>query len=268
MASASFYDAVKRATVAIVKSIPGKSPFPYSIVGSGVCLRQDGIIVTCEHVFREFITPESRERVKQARQAAADQTVPIDCAIPHVLFYLGVEQTKQRINSYLMPVISAVTDETHGFDLAVLKVASDKRMFLDGFPSLSIADYGEIHEMMEVATCGFPLGEALHNQIGTVTSSFTKGMISSVIPAAGVPREHVRGFQLDLTATNGNSGGPVFSVATGQVIGVLQGGVVHPHAGQPVQGLTKAEPIYPLLDTDILSRLLKCAEPTSNIEPL
>ena len=53
----------------------------------------------------------------------------------------------------------------------------------------------------------------LHDQIGTVTSSFTKGMISSIIPAHGVAREHVRGFQLDLTATNGNSGGPVFSLA-------------------------------------------------------
>ena len=220
-----------------------------------VSLAQDG----------EIIVP-TLELSRSPRGAAGSSILAHLCRKD--TFYLGVEQTKQRINSYLMPVISAVTDETHGFDLAVLKVASDKRMFLDGFPCLSIADYGEIHEMMEVATCGFPLGEALHNQIGTVTSSFTKGMISSVIPAAGVPREHVRGFQLDLTATNGNSGGPVFSVATGQVIGVLQGGVVHPHAGQPVQGLTKAEPIYPLLDTDILSRLLKCAEPTSNIEPL
>ena len=108
--------------------------------------------------------------------------------------------------------------------------------------------------MMEIATCGFPLGEWLHDQIGTVTSSFTKGMISSIIPAQGVPREHVRGFQLDLTATNGNSGGPVFSTTTGGVFGVLQGAPIHPRTGQTV-GLTKAEPIYPLFDTDLLARL-------------
>jgi S1-C subfamily serine protease len=109
--------------------------------------------------------------------------------------------------------------------------------------------------MMEVATCGFPLGEALHDQIGTVTSSFTKGMISSIIPAQGIALRHLRGFQLDLTATNGNSGGPVFSLATGRVFGVLQGGVIHPENGQIVQGLTKAEPIYPLFDTDLVDRL-------------
>jgi S1-C subfamily serine protease len=110
-------------------------------------------------------------------------------------------------------------------------------------------------QRVEVATCGFPLGEALYDQIGTVTSSFTKGMISSIIPAQGVPREHVRGFQLDLTATNGNSGGPVFSLATGRVFGVLQRGAVHPQTGHIVQGLTKAEPVYPVFDTDLLARL-------------
>jgi hypothetical protein len=82
-------------------------------------------------------------------------------------------------------------------------------------------------------------------------------MISSIIPAPGIAREHVRGFQLDLTATNGNSGGPVFSLATGRVFGVLQGGVIHPKSSHIVQGLTKAEPIYPLFDTDLVDRLAR-----------
>ena len=79
--------------------------------------------------------------------------------------------------------------------------------------------------MMEIGTCGFPLGNVLQEQIGTVTSSFTKGTISSIILAANVARDHLQGFQLDLTATNGNSGGAVFSLATGKVLGVLQGGI-------------------------------------------
>jgi S1-C subfamily serine protease len=261
--SSSIHDAVKKATVAVVKSIPGKTPFPYSIVGSGFCIDPEGIIVTCEHVFRQFFTPETREREQQARQAAQGETFTGDCVIPYVLFYLGVREKEHRVASTLVPVRHAVKDEKHGFDLALLRLPRpDKQVFPEGYPKFSIADYAELHEMMEIATCGFPLGEALHDQIGTVTSSFTKGMISSIIPAQGVAREHVRGFQLDLTTTNGNSGGPVFSLATGEVFGVLQRGVAHP-GGYVVQGLKKAEPVYPLFDTDLLARL-PASEPPVN----
>lgn len=250
----TIYDAVKKATVAVVASVPGGAPFPYSILGSGVCIDSEGIIVTCEHVFSGFFTPETREREKHARQA--EKTFTGNCVIPHVLFYLGVQEKEHRISSCLLRVSQAVKDETHGFDLAVLRLPPpDKQVFPEGYPTLPIAEYAELHEMMEIATCGFPLGERLHDQIGTVTSSFTKGIISSIIPAQGVAREHVRGFQLDLTATNGNSGGPVFSIASGRVFGLLQSGAVHPRTGHPVQGITKAEPIYPLFDTDLLARL-------------
>lgn len=125
---------------------------------------------------------------------------------------------------------------------------------------MSSLSFAGLHEMMEIGTCGFPLGNVLQEQIGTVTSSFAKGMVSSIIPAANVACEHLRGFQLDLMATNGNSGGPVFSLTTGRVFAVLQGGVMHP-GGYPVQGLTKAEPIYPIFSNDLIGRLLKDSEP-------
>jgi hypothetical protein len=82
-------------------------------------------------------------------------------------------------------------------------------------------------------------------------------MISSIIPIHGVPRDHLTGFQLDLTATNGNSGGPVFSVPSGKVFGVLQRGVQHPESGDIVQGITKAEPVYPVFENGLIERLLK-----------
>src|SRR6266853_5715251 len=144
----------------------------------------------------------------------------------------------------------------NGFDLAVLKLSTHPA-FPEGYPTLPVADYSELHEMMEVATCGFPLGSVLQEQLGTITSSFTKGMISSIIPAQGIAREHLRGFQLDLTATNGNSGGPVFCLATGHVFGTLQGGALHPQTGHVVQGLAKAEPAYPLFDSGLIDKLLR-----------
>jgi hypothetical protein len=159
MVSAPIYDAAKKATVAIVKSIPGKSPFPCSIVGSGFCIDPEGIIVTCEHVFREFFTPETREREKQARQAAKGDTFKGDCIIPHVLFYLGVQKEKHHINSFLVSVSTAVKDEKHGFDLAVLRLPrADKQVFPEGYPTLRIAEYAELHEMMAERVNKFETG--------------------------------------------------------------------------------------------------------------
>jgi S1-C subfamily serine protease len=250
MSSQDVYNAVKKATVAIVASLPDRFPQrPFTIYGSGFCIHPEGVIVTCAHVFNAFVDEASHQRVKESGDR---QVVPVNSIVPHAVFFGGVHGTE--IHMHPVPIANAVT--VKDFDLAALKLHKHP-VFAQGYPTLQVADYSELHEMMEVATCGFPLGEILHDQIGTVTSSFTKGMISSIIPAAGVPREHLRGFQLDLTATNGNSGGPVFSPATGQVLGILQGGVVHHQTGHVVQGLTKAEPIYRLFDDNLINRILQ-----------
>lgn len=247
------YDAVKKATVAIVVSLSDRIPQrPFAIVGSGFCIHPAGVVVTCEHVFKAFVDPESHQRMMQAVREDDGQLFPMQMMVPYAVFYGGVHGTE--IHMHPVPIVNAVT--VKDFDLAALKLHKHPA-FSQGYPTLPIADYSELHEMMEVATCGFPLGEALQDQIGTITSSFTKGMISSIIPAPGIAREHLRGFQLDLTATNGNSGGPVFTLATGRVFGVLQRAVVHPENGSIVQGLTKAEPIYPLFDTGLVDRLAR-----------
>jgi len=241
----AIYDAVKKATVAIVAAHSDRLPQrPFDIVGSGFCVHSSGVIVTCKHVFEAFV-PTTRRVTGSTNQLSVT-------AIPHVLFYGGVHGTEIHMH----PVTIVCAGMENGFDLAVLKLSSHPA-FPQGYPTLQVADYGEVHEMMDVATCGYPLGSVLQEQLGTITSSFTKGTISSIIPAQGIGREHLRGFQLDLTATNGNSGGPVFSLATGQVFGALQGGAVHPQTGHAVHGLAKAEPIYPLFDSGLINKLMR-----------
>jgi S1-C subfamily serine protease len=241
MSSNDVYEAVKKATVAIVAEYPNAFPKrPFTIIGTGFCIDPEGIIVTCRHVFEAFLP----------KQSSLAPGTPQRVVAPYAMFYGGVHG--KELHMYPAGIHNAVTVKK--FDLCAGKL-SKHPAYPDGYPALVIADYGELHEMMEIATCGFPLGEVLHEQLGTVTSSFTKGMISSIIPAQGVSVQHLRGFQLDLTATNGNSGGPVFSLQTGKVFGVLQGGAVHPATGHAVQGLTKAEPVYPLFADDVLDRL-------------
>ena len=242
MTLSSIYEAVKRATVAIVAVRTDRLPQrPFDIVGSGFCIHADGVIVTCKHVFEAFVPPvPGGSGAVHAR------------AIPQAVFYGGVQGT--QIHMHAVSIIGAGIE--NGFDLAVLKLSSHPA-FPEGYPTLAVADYSELHEMMDVAICGFPLGSVLQEQLGTITSSFTKGMISSIIPAQGIAREYLRGFQLDLTATNGNSGGPVFSLATGHVFGTLQSGPLHPETGHVVQGLAKAEPVYPLFDSGLIDKLLR-----------
>jgi S1-C subfamily serine protease len=242
MPTSDIYEAVKKATVAIIATYENALPQrPFTIIGSGFCIDAEGIVITCDHVFKAFFYPGQDNAVLGG---------PFRMMAPAAMFFGGVEG--KEIVMHSAGIHNAVT--INDFDLCAAKL-SKHEAFPDGYPVLPIADYGELHEMMEIATCGYPLGDVLQDQLGTVTSSFTKGMISSIIPAQGVSLQHLRGFQLDLTATNGNSGGPVFSLQTGKVFGVLQSGAVHPGTGHAVQGLTRAEPIYPLFADDALDRL-------------
>ena len=74
-------------------------------------------------------------------------------------------------------------------------------------------------------------------------------------PAQGIAREQLKGFQLDLFSAPGNTGGPIFSPDTGKVFGVLQGGPVDPK-GNPILGVTTAEPVFPAFDQGLIEKLL------------
>ena len=111
---------------------------------------------------------------------------------------------------------------------------------------MEIEPFENVYEGMEIGTCGFPLGNFLYQKIGTVTSSFTRGSLSSIVPMSSVALRNLKLFQLDLTATYGNSGGPVFKVESERIFGLLQGGVIAPD-GNMLPGITKAEPIYPIM---------------------
>jgi S1-C subfamily serine protease len=119
------------------------------------------------------------------------------------------------------------TDRAH--DLALLQI--------DGppLPVLRLAAK-EVPEGTAIALVGVPIGNALGYSHVT-----HRGIVSArapiVPPAAGPQGLSARAvrqlrdgafevMQLDATAYPGNSGGPVIDVETGEVVGVLQGGIV------------------------------------------
>ncbi|KQP43236.1 serine protease [Pseudorhodoferax sp. Leaf274] len=142
-------------------------------------------------------------------------------------------------------------------DLALLRFSGDPA------PVLALGDSDAVKEGQTIAYTGFPIGGALG--FSPVTH---RGMVSSitpiVLPAANGQALSARAirnardgsfdiFQLDGTAYPGNSGGPVFDVATGQVIAVINmvyvRGTRETALSQP-SGITYAIPanfIVPLL---------------------
>lgn len=125
------------------------------------------------------------------------------------------------------PALRAATVVTAdpGHDLALLRI--------DGpaLPALAIGDAKDVREGQSVAFIGFPIGGVLG--FSPVTH---RGIVSS-ITAIALPMPAARQlnaktiqrlrsgsfdiYQLDATAYPGNSGGPVFDVETGAVIGVI-----------------------------------------------
>lgn len=247
-------DSIKRATVAIVqrRSEPN-APSPFKIIGSGFCVHPSGIVVTADHVFQTFVRDKHHQSV--LKRVGEGVLVPTPMTVFGVLFFGGTDSSRLVMNEAVPAEVGIVNN----FDIAVLRV-HQHGAFPNGFPALEVLTYSELHEMMDVATCGYPFGDFLWNQVGSVTSSFTQGTMSAILPAQGVAREHLKGFQLDLFSAPGNSGGPVFCPVTGKVFGVLRGGPVDPR-GNPILGITTAEPLYPAFDQGLVDKLLSHAVP-------
>jgi S1-C subfamily serine protease len=170
----------------------------FSFRGSGFVFADGNLAVTNAHVLPESLAgARERRLVVQIRQGPSAWT--------------------------LRSAEILVLDRTH--DLALLR--------FDGAPApvLKLAAFGVAKEGATIALMGFPLGGALG--FSTVTH---RGIIAAITAITLPPpsaqslnerairqlREGVFDIlQLDATAYPGNSGGPVFDVQSGEVVGVV-----------------------------------------------
>ena len=252
----NIYNKVKKATVAIAYMNKKEAKEPFTILGSGFCIDSEGIIITCRHVIEAMMSKTVSQQHEKIPQEKTDNQIhilePIKVIIPFAIFYDTVSH-KNELLAFPIQVKHIVTKTDS--DIAGLSLWPHLAM-QKGFPCLEIEEYSNISEGDEVGICGFPLGNYLRRQLGTVTSSFSKGIVSSIIPSPNVPLKYLRGFQLNISATNGNSGGPVFSLSSGKVFGVLSSAPVN-ISGNAVQGIIKAEPIYNILRPNFVEDLKK-----------
>lgn len=145
-------------------------------------------------------------------------------------------------------------------DLAILRVQAP-------LPPLTLAADGEAQEGQQVAFMGFPIGEMLgyspvthRGIISSITPIANPGGNERYLTAKSISRLRSGAFdiyQLDATAYPGNSGGPLFDIDSGKVIGVINMVLVK---GTKEAALTKPSGISYAIPAKYLAALLKDAE--------
>lgn len=148
--------------------------------------------------------------------------------LPEAIDYANLESLAVFVPGGKAPAgirqaMAVAVDEGH--DVAYLKMGGAMPL-----PAVRLGDSGKVREGEEYAFTGFPIGTVLG--LYPVTH---RGIVSAISPIA-VPAHSARGlssksirrldvpydvFQLDATAYPGNSGSPLYSVATAEVFGIM-----------------------------------------------
>ncbi len=174
---------------------------PLKLRGTGFVVGDGRMIATNAHVAQAMLDTNE----------TADPTMSLVVQVP------GVATERMRQARVL------AVDKAH--DLALLTIEGPV------LPALSLHDSDAVKEGQGVAFTGFPIGGALG------FSPVTHRAMISAITAIALPSANAQQlkenlirrlksgsfdiFQLDGTAYPGNSGGPLFDVETGEVVGVI-----------------------------------------------
>jgi S1-C subfamily serine protease len=147
--------------------------------------------------------------------------------LPEAIDYTNLESLAVFVPGGKTPSMrqarAVAVDEDH--DVAYLEMGGTAAL-----PAVRLGDSGKVKEGEEYAFTGFPIGTVLG--LYPVTH---RGIVSAISPIA-IPAYNARGlnaksirrldvpydvFQLDATAYPGNSGSPLYSVATAEVFGII-----------------------------------------------
>jgi serine protease Do len=179
----------------------------FSFRGTGFVVGDGSLVVTNFHVL-----PSAADSAGSAAAAPSSITPTLMILAP-------------RAGGELEPRTATLVTSDRSRDLALLRIEGAP------LPALPLGDAALVREGSSVAFIGYPIAGILG--FSPVTH---RGIVSSVtrivLPAASAGQLSERAiarlregpfdiYQLDATAYPGNSGGPVFEVSTGRVIGVI-----------------------------------------------
>ena len=237
ISGASFADELPRivreakpSVLAVGTFAPLRNP-QFRFAGTGFVIGDGMTVVTNAHVVPQTLDVPGKEVVAVARAKGGGGT---------------------DIEAFTAEVIHI----DRGDDLAVLKFKSEVVL-----PALKLAAPARIDEGTSIAMIGYPLGVTLG-----LIPAVHRGVISALAPLAApklnsqqvdartIRRMRVDAentiYQLDAVAYPGNSGSPLLSVVTGEVVGIINAGLVkgtREAAATNPTGISYAVPVDALL---------------------
>lgn len=184
-------------SIVVVGTYKKTSSPQFVLRGTGFIVGNGNLVATNSHVVPDGAEPDAPALVIQARTTNSEPQV--------------------------RRAFIASRDKEH--DLAILRIEGP------ALPALKLRNSDSVREGQTIGFTGFPIGGALG--FSPVTH---RGMVSSITPIA-LPGGNAQQlneklihriksgtfniFQLDATAYPGNSGSPVFDIASGEVLGVI-----------------------------------------------
>lgn len=190
-------DRIRPAIVAVGTTEPTRSP-NYQYRGTGFVVGDGTLVATNNHVVPALVDSANRETLSVAVPQTGGDPIVREATV-------------------------VARDTEH--DLALLRVSGPP------LTAVSLGDSSKVREGQYYAFTGFPLGGVIglyptthHALVSAITPITLPQATSRSLDAALVRRlrtERFSIFQLDATAYPGNSGSPMFSVETGEVIAVL-----------------------------------------------
>lgn len=190
-------DRIRPAIVAVGTSEPTRNP-SYQFRGTGFVVGDGTLVATNAHVVPVVVDANNREVLSIAIPQPGGDAIVREASV-------------------------IARDNEH--DLALLRVNGPP------MPAVRLGDSSRVREGQMYAFTGFPIGGAIglfptthHAYVSAITPITLPQATSRSLDAALVRRlraERFSIFQLDATAYPGNSGSPMFSIDTGEVIAIV-----------------------------------------------
>lgn len=197
------YSKVRSACAGIAIEVNDEKSRKYISIGSGACVHPSGIVVTAKHVITSYYREVKGEQL-------SEEAIMSD---PDFRIIFANRGTNHYIMRDCKPISIFMSEDT---DVALIKIQEID----EGWPSFELPSTWDINEGDEIATAGYPLRDI--NDAAALPNLFS-GIVSRFDGKYDDKGNYVpENLLLDLSIHPGNSGGPVFEMSTGKLIGIIE----------------------------------------------
>lgn len=219
MSLEDIYDVIRPTIVAICQTFESGEEhddppeYPH-IIGTGFIVDERGLILTNLHIANLI---EKLPRPAGGEEPRSKVFVMISTHSGDAYYQVSADTVCTAVLDGFVPHPSSLDKEPP--DLALLQIDCT------GLPVAKLTQEVKIREGRRIATSGYTMGTNALLESGFikhVSPTLQSGIVAGVFPSPfGAPT----GFSIDVMTQKGASGSPIFCVETGEILGVLHGGL-------------------------------------------